>query len=128
MLLAESCPATVRKACSELLPGVDAATPRVTIAAKDAQGNDTLDVRVVVDGAPFADRLVAAAVPIDPGEHAVIFEAPDGTRFPITFSAGVAALDAPRMDLESWRSAADRALYDAKSAGRRCIRSAAGTV
>jgi hypothetical protein len=77
---AESCPVAVRKACSELLPEVDAATPQVTIGAKDAEGKDTLDVRVVVDGAPFVDRLVTTAMPIDPGEHAVTYEAADGSR------------------------------------------------
>jgi hypothetical protein len=77
---ADVCPAAVRRACSELLPSVEAATPHVMIAAKDAHGADTLDVRVVVDGAPFVDRLLTTAIPIDPGEHAVVFEAVDGAR------------------------------------------------
>ncbi len=37
--------------------------------------------------------------------------------FRVTFSAGVAMLR-PSMDLDQWRSTADRALYDAKKAGR----------
>ena len=44
----------------------------------------------------------------------------DGTSFSATFSAGLASL---RLDasVESWRSAADRALYVAKARGRNCV-------
>jgi diguanylate cyclase (GGDEF)-like protein len=41
----------------------------------------------------------------------------EGGSFHATLSAGLAALD-PRMGLDSWRDAADRALYAAKSEGR----------
>jgi diguanylate cyclase (GGDEF)-like protein len=46
-----------------------------------------------------------------------------GGTFNVTFSAGVAMLQ-PAMDLDQWRSAADRALYSAKEAGRNCVVSA----
>jgi diguanylate cyclase (GGDEF)-like protein len=45
-------------------------------------------------------------------------EAPDGSVFRATFSAGVAMLDPATMDLERWRQAADDALYRAKASGR----------
>lgn len=48
--------------------------------------------------------------------------APDGQRYRVTFSAGVAALDVATMDVESWIRAADAALYSAKKAGRRQVR------
>ncbi len=43
---------------------------------------------------------------------------PDGSRFRVTFSAGVAVLDGKNATLDSWLRAADDALYAAKAAGR----------
>jgi diguanylate cyclase (GGDEF)-like protein len=56
-------------------------------------------------------------------------EAPGGTKFKVTFSAGVAMLDTV-MNLDEWKKAADDALYAAKHAGRNCVLPAtrAGTV
>jgi diguanylate cyclase (GGDEF)-like protein len=45
-------------------------------------------------------------------------QAPDGSPFHATFSAGIAMLDPAAMDLNGWRQAADTALYAAKAAGR----------
>lgn len=45
-------------------------------------------------------------------------EANDGTRFRVTFSAGVAMLDQSKWELEQWKQAADAALYEAKASGR----------
>jgi len=42
----------------------------------------------------------------------------EGQVFHVGFSAGVAGFEAGRMNLESWRQAADDALYAAKAAGR----------
>jgi len=42
----------------------------------------------------------------------------DGRVFHVSFSAGIALLNSPAMTLESWRRAADAALYEAKAAGR----------
>jgi diguanylate cyclase (GGDEF)-like protein len=42
----------------------------------------------------------------------------DGEVFHSTLSAGIAALDPSSMELDTWRDAADRALYQAKSEGR----------
>jgi diguanylate cyclase (GGDEF)-like protein len=51
---------------------------------------------------------------------AVEHRAPDGSRYRVTFSAGIALLP-PAADLDSWRAAADAALYEAKHAGRNCV-------
>ncbi len=56
---------------------------------------------------------------------AMAHQAPDGTTFSISFSAGVAMLE-PGMDLEQWRQAADDALYAAKAAGRNRVVAAPG--
>jgi diguanylate cyclase (GGDEF)-like protein len=47
--------------------------------------------------------------------------APDGSTFRTDFSAGIAMLEPQRMDLESWRQAAEAALEMAKTTGRRRV-------
>ena len=47
--------------------------------------------------------------------------APDGSEFQMTFSAGVAMLDAKLMDVERWRRHAEQALRAAKTNGRNCV-------
>jgi len=71
---------------------------------------------VILDGLEEADALRLVNLLLDEfskEEHT----APDGSRFRVTFSAGVAMLRPP-MSLEGWRQAADNALYEAKAAGR----------
>jgi hypothetical protein len=57
---------------------VDAATPSIVLAVKDARGNDLSDVRVQLDGQPFVDRIDGTARPVDPGSHRFVFDAADG--------------------------------------------------
>jgi diguanylate cyclase len=52
-------------------------------------------------------------------------QAPNGNVFRVTFSVGVARLNAPEMDLYGWFNAADGALYAAKKAGRNRVVKAA---
>lgn len=53
-------------------------------------------------------------------------KAPDGSEFHITFSAGVAMLDAKLMDVERWRRHAEQALRAAKNNGRNCVMKVTG--
>jgi diguanylate cyclase (GGDEF)-like protein len=46
---------------------------------------------------------------------------PDGSKFHVTFSAGVAMLEPGIMNVERWKQAADDALYRAKAEGRNRI-------
>jgi diguanylate cyclase (GGDEF)-like protein len=74
------------------------------------------------DVARLADRLRAE---FGATEH----DAPDGTRFRVTLSAGIATLASPRTSVEDWKRAADDALYAAKAQGRdRVALAAAGAL
>jgi hypothetical protein len=68
-----SCPGVVRDDCTQRLAEVDSAVPHVVIAAKDAAGNDLVDVRVTVDGAPLTEKLDGASLKVDPGPRVFVF-------------------------------------------------------
>jgi hypothetical protein len=70
-----SCPEVVRNSCLERLTEVGQAIPSVVFFAKDPSGNDLSEVRVSIDGKPYADRLDGSAISLDPGEHDFHFEA-----------------------------------------------------
>jgi hypothetical protein len=73
---AATCPADVRQECFRRFGEIDAAIPTIVFEAKDAAGNDVGNVRVTMDGRPFAPRLEGRALAIDPGRHEFTFEAP----------------------------------------------------
>lgn len=73
--IADACPTVIKKDCAQFLVDVEAATPTVVVGARDTQGNDLTDVRVLVDGAPFLARLDPKAIPMDPGVYKFRFEA-----------------------------------------------------
>ena len=50
--------------------------PTLILAARDGAGNDLVTVTVTMDGQPFADRLPGTPLPVDPGEHVFLFQAP----------------------------------------------------
>jgi hypothetical protein len=75
-----SCPAEIREECARRLPEVTDAIPSVVFDVKDAAGNDMSAVRVSMDGAPLVDHIGAAAVSIDPGEHAFRFDGADASQ------------------------------------------------
>src|SRR5580698_9599765 len=53
----DTCPGIVRKDCTLWLAEVTAALPSVVVAAKDAQGQDVVSVKVTLDGEPFTDKV-----------------------------------------------------------------------
>jgi hypothetical protein len=77
-----SCPAFIRKDCSGWLADVDKSMPSVVVRAVDAQNRDLANVRVLIDGKVVAEKLDGRAVPLDPGDHVVRYEAPSFT--PVT--------------------------------------------
>jgi len=70
-----ACPKLVREDCTQRLSDLDATTPSIVFAAKDAAGEDVVAVRVAMDGAPFATELAGVALPVDPGVHTFTFDA-----------------------------------------------------
>jgi hypothetical protein len=71
-----TCPSPIRDECLQRRASVDTALPTIVLAAKDSAGNDIAAVRVIVDGELFAERIEGRPLPIDPGAHHVVFQAP----------------------------------------------------
>jgi hypothetical protein len=68
------CPRPVRADCMQQRTEVDAAIPTVVLRAKDARGEDAVDVKVFCDGAVLATQLDGKARPVNPGAHTFRFE------------------------------------------------------
>ena len=58
--LAASCPGIVRDDCTQRLAEVEQGDAAHRIRAKDEAGNDLVDVKVTMDGLPFAEKLDGA--------------------------------------------------------------------
>jgi len=67
------CPSVVRDDCTQRLAELDSAMPQIVFSARDASGNDLVDVKVTIDGAPLVDRLDGSSVKVDPGPHVFVF-------------------------------------------------------
>jgi hypothetical protein len=71
---ADACPALVRQDCAQRLDEVAKAMPSIAFDVKDSASNDVGGVRITMDGQPLA-ASAGAAIELDPGEHAFVFEA-----------------------------------------------------
>ena len=67
------CPKVVAKECAEAVVEIDRDQPTLAIRARDGNGKDVSDVKVLVDGAPLVSSLDGSALPIDPGPHKLRF-------------------------------------------------------
>lgn len=75
------CPVVLRKECSEQLDQVQEAAPTIVLEALDDKGASDAQVKVTLDGQRVGERLTGGAIPVEPGEHVVVFErASDGKR------------------------------------------------
>jgi len=70
-----SCPSIVRDDCSLRFDEVERLQPTIVFDGKDAAGRDLTEVRITIDGQPFADRLDGHALAVNPGQHIFTFEA-----------------------------------------------------
>lgn len=68
-----SCPRMVKDDCTQRMDELDWVMPTIVFQVKDAQGHDLSDVRVTMDGALLADRLVGTALQADVGDHEFSF-------------------------------------------------------
>jgi hypothetical protein len=75
-----TCPMVVRAECSRLFEQVETSTPTIVIEGRNVKGQPTTAIRVTVDGVVAQERLDGRALPIDPGEHALRFEAEGASR------------------------------------------------
>jgi hypothetical protein len=71
---APTCSGEVNAECTKRIGEVKAALPTVVVRATDPLGNDLTDVKVTLDGLPFASTLDGRAIPVDPGKHLLRFE------------------------------------------------------
>ncbi len=68
------CPVAVRIQCAEWLREVQELIPSLVIAVKDAHGQDTIAVRISLDGKLVAEQLGSRPLELDPGQHLLRFE------------------------------------------------------
>lgn len=71
----DACPPLVRKDCGQFLVDLESAMPTIVVAAREPNGGDLTDVRVLVDGELLTARLEGKALAMDPGVHKFRFEA-----------------------------------------------------
>lgn len=76
----DACPAVVRTECVAWLREIDETTPSLVFRARDENGQDLVEVRVLLDGKLVAAKLDGSSLRLDPGEHTVRFEAHDAAR------------------------------------------------
>ena len=68
------CPSLVAENCRVWLTEVERSVPTVVFGARDFEGNEVFDVRVVIDDARAIERLDGHPVSLDPGSHRIRFE------------------------------------------------------
>ena len=69
-----ACPRPIKRDCDEMLSQLDASLPTIVLGAKDKEGRDLTDIRVLLDGAPLSTALDGRAMAVDPGRHLLRFE------------------------------------------------------
>jgi hypothetical protein len=73
----ETCPRLISADCTQWIAELERLLPSVVVSARDAEGRDLTQVRVLVDGVVLTERLDGKALSVDPGEHRFRFEAPE---------------------------------------------------
>ncbi len=67
-------PGSIERDCATWLEEDLLKTPTLVLGARDANGNDLLDVHVTMDGAPLALPLDGKPIEVDAGERSLVFE------------------------------------------------------
>ncbi len=70
----KACMKAIQRDCIKWLGEVEASMPSITIQAVDPDGNDTLSVKVILDGDLLANELSGKSLEVDPGSHQLRLE------------------------------------------------------
>jgi hypothetical protein len=77
----DACPAFIKNDCIQWLGEVEKSIPSVVLSAQ-LDGRDVHEVRVEMDGKPFADTLDGHSVDVNPGRHTFVFKYQVGQNHP----------------------------------------------
>jgi hypothetical protein len=77
---AESCPDLVKKDCTSWAAELASSIPSIVIRAMDEDGRDLSAVTLLIDGRKKGQRLDGRAIELDPGEHLIAVELPNGKK------------------------------------------------
>lgn len=75
----EECPSEVTRECAAQIEQLKNEIPSLIFAAVDESGNDTVAVRVSVNGQTVLEELALRAIEFDPGRYQLRFEGPNGS-------------------------------------------------
>lgn len=73
----DTCPASLKKDCTQWAAEVEQSLPTVVVEARAADGSDVIDVKVMVDGKTFLEHIDGKPRPINPGVHTFKFQIED---------------------------------------------------
>jgi hypothetical protein len=68
------CPGLVRRDCTTYLADAQAAVPSIVLGARDAEGRDVTDARVLLDGVLLEGALRGQMTEVESGPHRLRFE------------------------------------------------------
>jgi hypothetical protein len=74
------CPVALARDCTTWKGAVERDIPSLQVSIKVTDGSAPGEVRVRIDGALSAELLPGASLPVDPGKHVLVFEAPGRPR------------------------------------------------
>jgi hypothetical protein len=70
---ADACPRTLSRDCVKWVGELQALIPGLVFDVRLADGSNLTDVVVTMDGKPLLEQVDGKAVPVDPGEHLLVF-------------------------------------------------------
>jgi hypothetical protein len=74
-----ACPSVIQSECDQMLEALKPDIPSLVFAARDADGNDTIEVKVYSGDQLVMGKLQVKGYELDPGEYRFKFVAADGT-------------------------------------------------
>jgi hypothetical protein len=84
----ESCPKVASEECVKWLAEVRPAIPTFALVVFDKHGQETSDVKVLLDDEPLTEKIEKKNYEVDPGQHTLRFELADGSTIEEKFEMG----------------------------------------